>query len=38
LTFAKAGTRTVNVAVEKVGASGPMPAGTMSMPMPAAKH
>ncbi len=38
LTFVKAGTRTVNVAVEKVGASGPMPAGTMSMPMPAAKH
>lgn len=38
LTFAKAGTRTVNVAVEKVGASGPMPAGTMSMPMPAVKH
>ncbi|MGA8754959.1 MAG: copper chaperone PCu(A)C [Stellaceae bacterium] len=36
LTFVKAGTRTVNVAVEKVGASGPMPAGTM--PMPAAKH
>lgn len=38
LTFAKAGTCTVNVAVEKVGASGPMPAGTMSMPMPAVKH
>ena len=38
LTFAKAGTRTVNVAVEKVGASGPMPAGTMSMPLPAAQH
>jgi len=31
LTFAKAGTKTVDVAVEKVGASGPMP---MAMPMP----
>jgi periplasmic copper chaperone A len=30
LTFAKAGTRTVDVAVEKVGAAGPM-----AMPMPA---
>ncbi len=38
LTFEKAGARTVNVAVEKVGATGPMPAGTMSMPMPAAQH
>jgi hypothetical protein len=33
LKFEKAGTRTVNVAVEKVGATGPMP-----MPMPAAQH
>ncbi len=33
LTFEKAGTRTVNVAVEKVGATAPM-----TMPMPAAQH
>ncbi len=34
LTFDKAGSRTVNVAVEKVGAGGPMPmAGQQPMPM-----